>query len=1137
MGVALIDTSCSLSFGLLGELRVNRDGHDIDPGPRLQRHLLAILLIEAGRVVAVDRLVDLLWGDEPPAAALASLQAYVSQLRRILEPDRPPRTPARILVTQDPGYALRVEPDQVDAWRFLALAGDARELLTSGKVDKAAHQLDVALGTWRGEALAEFANERWAVPVAARLGEARDVALEDRIDAWLALGRHSQAVSELEEMVQARPLRERRWGQLIVANYRSGRQADALRAYQRCRSVLSEDLGIEPGPELRRLESAVLAQDPALEWKAADLSSTGSTSQAPGLVELIDSSGEAPPVAARNVQLDRLRERTDQARGNRGGVVVIIGEPGVGKTTLAERAAEAASAAGAIVAWSRCTDAAAAPAYWPWIQLLGDLPEAGSVASARRRLAGEAGHVDEGSAATFQAYDALISAFREAAATAPVVAVIDDLHAADEASLALLQLAAGDLHRLGVLIITTLRDTEPSPALERTLGDLLRHRGVERLTLPLLGTDDVERVATQSLGHTPNPTVTAELLERTGGNPFYLTELLRLLASEHRNRPLGPGDVTSLDVPSGVRDILQRRVERLPDNTRALLTVAAVAGRDTDLDLLERAANLDSEELMLALEPAIAAGLLRAGNGGWRFQFRHPLIQEGIYAATGRLERARLHARVAAALETLPNPLTPDRLAELAHHHLAAGPIGDPTKAVFYARNAAEAAMRQGAWADAVRRLEQALAVIGAAYPDAERTRCDVLIELAQAQRAAGQIREFHQTLQTAIHIADTLGDDDRLLAAAVAFGTVALWGSREWGQTDHTLIKILEGQLTRVADQRDGRTVRILATLACELSFDDLAPRGWDYANQAMELARELDEPRTLGIAISGYLLSAIINDHLHQLKETIEGLLADATLELEADVEAVLRTNLLTERLRAGDLATFDAELNRVKDLATEVLHSTELQGALGFIEACRCMIVADVAGARDAGDRGFALISDTSGPWAEPSRFVRDSSLMLISGTLAEHADKLAEMIMNPAHPSIPHLAAPAAALAYVQRGDHPRALELARRWFTPPSRSWTWIQPIAYWAQVAAAIGEPDPAFLYEQLLPHAGELALVGIGADCGGAVDSLLAGLALRLGRPQDALAHAHAGLTLERRANARAWLPRTSALIEAATS
>jgi predicted ATPase/DNA-binding SARP family transcriptional activator/DNA-binding CsgD family transcriptional regulator len=763
-----------LRIAVLGSFRVSRDGQQVDLGPRLQRALLAILVLEAGHVVPVDRLIDLLWREDPPAAALASVQAYVSQLRRVLEPGRPARAPARVLVTQDPGYLLRVGDDQVDALRFAALARQAHADLAAGRPAAAAAGLAAALALWRGDPLAEFAAEPWAVPAVTRLTEAHDLAAEDRIDAALALGGHAQAAAELEAMVAARPLRERRWGQLILATYRCDRQADALRAYQRCRTMLADELGLEPGPGLQRLEAAVLAQDASLDWHpAAAGTEPASPDAAPGQAGAQPAASRPPPtkppvpsLVGRGAELAYLRGRLRQVASGDGGAVVLVGEPGAGKTLLAEAGARLAVTAGVTTAWGRCPDAATTPAYWPWSQVLRALPDGPSVRAARRRLNGEvAGEGDDG-ARQFQAYQAVAAALGEAAAVAPVLAVIDGLHAADDASLALLQLLAGDLYRIPALFLFTVRDTEHSPALDQALGELLRHPGAERVAVSAFEPSDVAALVERLTSEPPPPGVVAALMSRTGGNPFYTTELVRLIGSEHRCRPLTAGDVQSHDVPSGIRDVLLRRIGRLPDDAQSLLVVAAVAGRELEPELLERVTGLDAEHLLLDLEPAIAAGLVTAADGGWGFRFRHPLIQESLYASIGRAERARLHARVAAALEDISPAGTAD-VVQLAYHYLSAGPVGEQAKAVRYAREAAGRAVSQAAWQDAVRHLEQALAVWSPALPDADVVRCDVLVELGQARRSAGLMREAHRAFEEAISLADRIGDEDRRIAAA----------------------------------------------------------------------------------------------------------------------------------------------------------------------------------------------------------------------------------------------------------------------------------------------------------------------------------------------------------------------------------
>ena len=227
----------------------------------------------------------------------------------------------------------------------------------------------------------------------------------------------------------------------------------------------------------------------------------------------------------------------------------------------------------------------------------------------------------------------MAAAIGEAAAAAPVLGVVDDLHAADAASLALLQLLAGDLHRMPALFVFTVRDTERSGPLDQALGELLRHPGAERVAVGAFEPEDVATLVQRLTAVPPHAEVVAALVDRTGGNPFYTTELVRLISSEHRRKPLTADNVRAHDVPSGIRDVLLRRAGRLPDDTQSLLTVAAVAGRDLRPDLLEHLTGIDTEHLLLNLEPAIAAGLVTTAEGGWGFRFRHPLIHESLYAS------------------------------------------------------------------------------------------------------------------------------------------------------------------------------------------------------------------------------------------------------------------------------------------------------------------------------------------------------------------------------------------------------------------------------------------------------------------------------------------------------------------------
>jgi DNA-binding SARP family transcriptional activator len=246
-----------MEFRILGPLEVYEPGRAVPLGGAKQRALLAVLLLNANHVVSVDRLIDELWGEQPPATAAHTIQVYVSQLRKLLAADD-------VLVTRSPGYMLRVEPDQLDLHRFEARLEEGRAALGQGEAEAAAGLLREALALWRGDALADFSFEPFAQAAISRLEELRLAAVEDRIDADLALGRHADVVGELATLIRAHPLRERPRAQSMLALYRAGRQAEALQAYQEARRVLVDELGIEPSPALQELEKAILNQDASL---------------------------------------------------------------------------------------------------------------------------------------------------------------------------------------------------------------------------------------------------------------------------------------------------------------------------------------------------------------------------------------------------------------------------------------------------------------------------------------------------------------------------------------------------------------------------------------------------------------------------------------------------------------------------------------------------------------------------------------------------------------------------------------------------------------------------------------------------------------------------------------------------------
>jgi len=307
-----------MEFRILGPLEVWDRGRRLPLGGAKQRALLAILLTQANQVVAADRLVDLIWPDGPPETADHSLQVYVSQLRKVLEPEHKIGTPYEVLISQPPGYLVRTTADDLDLVRFQGLVDDARQLMEEGAPDVASTKFREALGLWRGPALADFASNSFALSEISRLTEMRLCAIEDRIEADLTLGRHSELAGELEALVAKHPLRERLRGQMMLALYRSGRQAEASAAYQQTREFLVEQLGMEPGVDLQQLLKRILNQDPVLDVKARAIRRA---SKLPRF---------ANAFVGRRREIDQLAHRLEASS-----MVTLTGPGGMGKTRLA----------------------------------------------------------------------------------------------------------------------------------------------------------------------------------------------------------------------------------------------------------------------------------------------------------------------------------------------------------------------------------------------------------------------------------------------------------------------------------------------------------------------------------------------------------------------------------------------------------------------------------------------------------------------------------------------------------------------------------------------------------------------------------------------------------------------------------
>ena len=788
-----------MQFRILGPLEVLDGQRRVELGRPKQRALLAVLLVHANQVVTLDRLIEELWGEQAPAQATASLQAYVSNLRRALEPDRPARTLPRVLVTQPPGYRLVVAPGDLDAARFVALAEDGHRLLEAERPGPAAEVLREALGLWRGPALADVVEERFAQSERQRLEELRLVALEDRLAAELALGGHAAAAAELQQLVGRYPFRERLHGLLMLALYRAGRQAEALQAFQEARRVLGEELGIDPSRWLTQLERDILRQAPGLEWTAppGEAGQPPSPQAAGPAVEVAPATAPSPPagggeLVGRDEQLAVLDRTLAGVAAGRGQLVLVAGEPGIGKTRLAEEVARRAAARGVRVAWGRCFEGEGVPAFWPWVQVARQLlaevapaqlgmvlgPSAGELSQLLPELKElipglEPPPVVELAAARFRLYQAVTELGRQVAAARPLLVVVDDLHWADTGSLGLLVFLATELRDARLVVLGTYRDVDIAAGqpLAETLGALAREPVVERIPLGGLGEAEVARLATTIIGSRPGERLVRAVHDRTEGNPFFVTELLRLLQSEgdlHADDALA---AARREIPVGVRDVLRRRLVRLPEQTNAVLLVAAAAGREFDLGLVEAVTRLDEERALEAIEVAVVAGLLVEDDEMvGRYRFAHGLVQETLYEQVSRARRVRLHARLAETLLGLHGPEDPEHVPELARHAWAAVPVMGAEAALPYVLAAADHAMARLAYEQAEQQLRRALQLLESLPPSAERTRRELGVRV-RLGRLLGELNspgspEAAAAFARAAALAAEVADDPAALPA-----------------------------------------------------------------------------------------------------------------------------------------------------------------------------------------------------------------------------------------------------------------------------------------------------------------------------------------------------------------------------------
>ncbi|OLT26662.1 SARP family transcriptional regulator [Nocardiopsis sp. CNR-923] len=1131
----------SVTFGVLGPVEaVDEHGPVRLKGAR-HRAVLGRLLVARGRVVPVERLVDDLW-DDPPGGAVGAIRTFVGELRRALEPDRPPRAPARLLVTVGPGYALRTPPESVDAGRFETGLAASEGLLEAGDETAALARIDASLNLWRGPAYAEFADTDWARADAVRLGELRLLAEDVRARTLLALGRAAEAVPDLEARAMEHPWREETWRLLGLALYRSGRQGDALATLRRARAVLAEELGVDPGPALRSLGADVLAQAPHLDGprragtrpagprpvgsSAVGPRSTG-RADGPGVPggRTVPATGRERSFVGREAELERLTAAAEGAAA-RGvfGLALVSGDPGEGKTTLAEATAALLARRGWTVAWGRCPEQEGAPGHVPWTQVLDSLERSGhpmptGLFPSLADTDTDPGPPEAMAARRFRAHRATADHLADVARAAPLLIVLDDLQWAGEETLALSTSLAGEGITAPVVVVAAYRANEIAAPLAEALGRLARAEPT-RVYLGGLDTAAVGEMVRETVGGRVDADTVRVVHRRSGGNPFYVGELARLLRDE------GVGALES--VPAGVRHVIRLRTARLPEADQEALRQAAVIGREVDLDVLSALAGED--EALHAVESAEREGLM-VDDGPARVRFAHDLVRDALRDETAGVRRARLHARIAEALERL----RPHDVAAIAHHYVRAGTGDTADKAVRYARAAAERAERGFAPHEAARWWRAALRVYDRVGAGSVRERLDLVMGLVRALAFTGGLESARRYRGEAVAMAEELGDPLQTAAVLGAFDVPAIWTANDDEELSRNVVAAAERALAGLPRERGAERCRLLATLAMELRGVP-GERGRAAAREAEAVARELDDPALLAFALNARFMHAFERAGMSGERAELGSELVELSRRHSlAGFEVLGHLILLQTCAARADFAAADGHAVAVDRLAQE--HGIPLAGV--FTEWYSALRLA-VAGRTEEAEGAYraASVGLRRSGMRGMERGLLPFALLCLRVQVGGDGGVDGAGGRRGVHPPEgPHRAASHGETDTEGYGP----FEPWARWFdpawshdlaeaatarpgnAPPDLLYEAREALA--ARVALRVGDrPSMEEAYGRLLPAAGELAGAQSGLLALGPVAAYLGDLAEALGRSEEARAHRLRALTIAERAAAPHW-------------
>ncbi len=1092
-----------MDVNVLGCLEILGDGGLATPvrGKR-NKQVLSLLTLHVGSVVPDTTMFDAMWTDDLPTDPGSAIRTYISRVRRLIAPSTVTRTPG--------GYRLDLDPASIDAWRFQSLATLGVAQVRSGERSTALDNLERAHNLWHGDPWSSLSHVTSVEAERQRLHELHLQTEEHLGAALLIMGQTDQAVRYLIGLTKEEPLRELRWSLLMRAHQSERNSAEALRAYQSARMVFIDQLGIEPGAELRSMELAILRGDPL---KPAFAPPTGTSS-----IWVRGTEKSAAPIIERNEK--SATANLDAAKSLMGGapLVTITGEAGIGKTTLLNQLVEGIEFP-TLVLRTQCYQAEAIGALRPIVDLLDQLQVAD--------FAGDASDTKPDPVSRFRAtkdddskqlllFESLSKHLKEHADTRPILIVIDDLHWADSATLK--ALAHTIRHRgsspIGVVVAYRGDEVRHQMPFTLLLDTSQRSGGIRVHHLDGLGTDDVARLLNRLKG----PVDDAELdrvMALTNGNPFLVTELAG-----------SAGIVSSEPALDGIKMLIDRQLHDLDSDTLDVLYDIVLCSGKATLTLLERDAGIPADNVLVSLEMLIDRRLVAEGSTfpDPEYEMTHSIFEQVIVQNLSAARRVGIHHRLALASDALEIRHGDRWTAESAYQWHAAGRIGDPKRCYESNLASAELAYEHTAYDDArisFCRAHDALGWMATPLLDGGRLH----LRIAESSHRLGDIARAREAAREAADEAIVEGDMDMLASAALIHaGHRSSYGIIDIDTTDilHRAAAALAGA------HRPDLAALVDSRLAQEIHHQGDHVDGVELAEAAVDQARSLDDPATLARVNLSVAWALNHPDHYDRRVGVIEEMVASAIQSDDPELELMSRIWRSAQLLEAGQTDELDDEMERLNALS-EIAPVPARLVQLATLRAARTLMSGDF-------DKGMSLAADahTLSLQYEPAMAEHVYRAQVLAplreqGLLASILPLVEEMVR-----SFPNTASWQCAHAFVasEVGDQSTAsrvvTSIVETDLATIPRDLTWSQSVAMLCEAALNCELTETVgCLTQQLLPFSGRSLPLWI-ITSGGAVDHYLGRLAMLDGDISTAINYLEKALTFHQRAGALPMVRRT---------